>query len=31
VTTDVGFAKERVPVDKYLDLSLVKEAASRLN
>ncbi|HWE72565.1 MAG TPA: ABC transporter substrate-binding protein [Stellaceae bacterium] len=29
--TDLGFAKEHVPVDKYLDLSLVKEAASRIN
>src|SRR6185437_14543326 len=29
--TELGFAKEHVPVDKYLDLSLVKEAASRIN
>lgn len=29
--TDLGFAKEHVAVDKYLDLSLVKEAASRIN
>jgi hypothetical protein len=29
--TALGFAKEHVAVDKYLDLSLVKEAASRIN
>jgi len=29
--TALGFVKEHVPVDKYLDLSLVKEAASRIN
>ena len=29
--TELGFAKEHVAVDKYLDLSLVKEAASRMN
>ena len=29
--TGLGFAKEHVAVDKYLDLSLVKEAASRIN
>ncbi|HXR88115.1 MAG TPA: ABC transporter substrate-binding protein [Stellaceae bacterium] len=29
--TELGFAKERVAVDKYLDLSLVTEAASRIN
>ena len=29
--TDLGFAKEHVAVDRYLDLGLVKEAASRIN
>jgi sulfonate transport system substrate-binding protein len=29
--TELGFAKEHVAVDKYLDLDLVKEAASRIN
>jgi hypothetical protein len=29
--TELGFAKERVAVDNYLDLSLVKEAASRID
>ena len=29
--TELGFAKERVAVDRYLDLSLVKEAASRID
>jgi len=29
--TDLGFAKEHVAVDKYLDLSLVQEAASRID
>jgi NitT/TauT family transport system substrate-binding protein len=29
--TDLGFAKEHVAADKYLDLGLVKEAASRIN
>jgi NitT/TauT family transport system substrate-binding protein len=29
--TDLGFVKAHVAVDKYLDLSLVKEAATRIN
>lgn len=29
--TDLGFAKEHAAVDQYLDLSLVKEAASLIN
>jgi sulfonate transport system substrate-binding protein len=29
--TELGFAKERVAVDNYLDLRLVKEAASRID